>query len=47
MAGVYYRVPIYCISDPDNFEVDTVMNNMRSMKAPKENMYTVSNPPLA
>ena len=41
-AGVYYRVPIYCISDPDNYNVDNVMEAMRNKKAPKEKQYKVS-----
>ena len=41
-AGVYYRVPICCIQDPDNYEVDTAMDAMKAKKAPKEKNITVS-----
>ena len=35
-AGVYYRVPICCINDPDNYSMDNAMDAMRNKKAPKE-----------
>ena len=39
--GVYYRVPICCIQDPDNYEKDPVMDAIKSKKAPTENQISV------
>ena len=41
-AGVYYRVPICCIQNPDGYEIDAVMDAMKSKKAPKEKQLNVS-----
>lgn len=41
-SGVYYRVPICCIQDPDNYNVDAVMDALKAKKAPAEKMIKVS-----
>ena len=41
-AGVYYRVPICCIQNPDGYEIDAAMDAMKSKKAPKEKQINVS-----
>ena len=41
-SGVYYRVPICCIQDPDNYNVYAVMDALKAKKAPAEKMIKVS-----
>lgn len=33
-AGVYYRVPIACINDPDSYEQNHLLKTMQEKKAP-------------
>lgn len=35
-TGVYYRVPIACINDPDNYDVNKQLDEIRQKKAPTE-----------
>lgn len=40
--GVYYRVPICCINDPDNYEVNQQLDQIKNKQAPNEAEITVS-----
>lgn len=40
-GGVYYRVPICCIAEPDNYSIDNVMDALKAKKAPAEKSQTV------
>jgi len=35
-SGVYYRVPICCIQDPDNYCIDAALDALKAKKAPAE-----------
>jgi hypothetical protein len=34
--GIYYRIPIACINDPQKYSVDKVLEKMQAEKAPDE-----------
>lgn len=42
LAGNYYRVPIACINDPQNYNVNKQLDAMKSKKSPKERELNVS-----
>jgi hypothetical protein len=41
-TGVYYRVPIACINDPDNYGVNKQMDEMKQKVAPDQKQLNVS-----
>ena len=42
-AGVYYRVPIACINDPEKYNQNAILDAMQAKQAPKEKTINVSN----